>query len=368
MEERKAGGETGRNARAGWLSAYAGAAMLAVIVLLSACGAADGAMRTRAADGEQVVHVFSARHYEGDQLLFERFAEKTGIQVREVKGTAVELVERLRAEGGEANADLFIAADGGVMEYAKRRGVLQQMRDELVERQVPADWRDPDRYWVAIAARARVIAYAKDRVAPGELSSYEDLTDERWKGRVLARSSSNLYNRSMLASFIALNGEQQAARWASGIAGNLARPPEGGDIAQVKAVAAGVGDAAIVNAYYIGQMLQSQDPEEARAAERLGIVFPNQHSIGTHVNVSGAGLTRYARNRENALKLLEFVTSREGQTLLVQESFEFPVNAEADMPALLESWGPFKAQPVDFAAMLDYSDKAAELFISAGWD
>jgi iron(III) transport system substrate-binding protein len=271
-------------------------------------------------------------------------------------------------EGEASEADLFLTVDGGVLEYAKLQGVLQPFVSEEINRNVPPQWRDPDEEWVGIATRARVIVYAKDRVQPEELSSYEDLGAEKWKGRIVARSASNLYNQSLLASLIAINGEEEAKRWAKGIVRNFARQPDGGDRAQAKAVANGMADVAIMNTYYIGQMSASGDPEEARMADRLGIVFPNQDTTGTHVNISGIGLARHAPNKDGAIELIKYLTGKEGQTLLTQGSYEFPVNREADLPELLQRWGTFKAQQYDFASLERYGRKARELFAEAGWE
>ncbi|MDQ6423240.1 Fe(3+) ABC transporter substrate-binding protein [Paenibacillus sp. LHD-117] len=313
------------------------------------------------------VTVYTARHYEADPLLFEAFTKKTGIEVVEIKGTAEELIARMKRDGDRSDADLFFAVDGGVLNVAKRENVLQPLRSETLDSQVPAKWRDPDHYWTGVATRARVIVYAKDRVKPEELSTYEDLTDEKWRGRVLARSYASLYNQSLLASFIALNGADEAERWARGIVANFARTPEGGDRDQAQAIADGIGDVAIMNTYYVGQLAASSDPDEAQLAEGLGVFFPNQETTGTHLNISGIGLARYSENRDNALKLMEYLTSKEGQTLLARESFEFPVNLEAEAADPLRSWGTFKAQRLDFADLEQYRQEAIGIFDKAGW-
>ncbi|CAI8992598.1 Fe(3+) ABC transporter substrate-binding protein [Brevibacillus sp. BC25] len=316
---------------------------------------------------EQVVNVFTARHYDIDSKLFAEFTKQTGIKVNEVKGTAEELVERLKREGESSEADLFITVDGGVLNYAKQNDVLQPIQSAEVEKNVPKELRDPDNQWIGMATRARVIVYAKDRVKPEQLSTYEDLATDKWKGKVLVRSSSNLYNQSLVASFIGLNGEQAALDWAKGLVNNFARKPEGGDRDQAKAVVAKVGDVAIMNTYYVGQMLNSKDAEEVKVAQNIGVFFPNQETTGTHLNISGIGLTKHAKNKDNAVKLIEFVTGKEAQTMLTNGSYEFPVNAEADKPALLKEWGEFKTQKLDFAKLGEYNKKAVELLNQAGW-
>lgn len=316
---------------------------------------------------EQVVNVFTARHYDIDSLIFDEFEKQTGIKVNEIKGTAEELVERLKREGESSEADLFITVDGGVLNYAKENGVLQPIESDVIHSNVPETLRDKDSNWVGIATRARVIVYAKDRVTPDQLSTYEDLASDKWKGKVLVRSSSSLYNQSLLASFIALNGEQQAEEWAKGIVANLSRDPDGGDRDQAKAIVAKVGDVAIMNTYYVGQMLVSKDPEEVKVAESIGVFFPNQSTNGTHLNISGIGLAAHAKNKDNAIKLIEYITSKEGQTMLTQGSFEFPVNAEAETPDLLKEWGEFKTQQIDFTKLGEHNKKATELMNKAGW-
>ncbi|WP_103109172.1 Fe(3+) ABC transporter substrate-binding protein [Brevibacillus reuszeri] len=330
---------------------------------------AAGANATEPAkkDGEQVVNVFTARHYDVDGKVFAEFTKQTGIKVNEVKGTAEELVERLKREGESSEADLFITVDGGVLNYAKQNGVLQPIQSADVDKNVPKELRDKDSEWIGMATRARVIVYAKDRVKPEQLSTYEDLATDKWKGKVLVRSSSNLYNQSLVASFIELNGEQEAEAWAKGLVNNFARKPEGGDRDQAKAIAAKVGDVAIMNTYYVGQMLHSKDAEEVKVAENIGVFFPNQNTTGTHLNISGVGLAKHSKHKDNAVKLIEFITGKEGQTMLTQGSFEFPVNPEADKPALLKEWGEFKTQQLDFAKLGEHNKKAVELLNKAGW-
>ncbi|MCQ6560737.1 Fe(3+) ABC transporter substrate-binding protein [Paenibacillus mendelii] len=358
--------------------------VMASLVLMTGCGsnatnnttensepnAANDAKKPEDTEGsgkEKVVNVFTARHYDVDSLLYEEFTKQTGIKVNEIKGTAEELVERLKREGESSEADLFVTVDGGVLNYAKQNDVLQPIESETVKQNVPEQWRDKDNNWVGVATRARVIVYAKDRVKPEELSTYEDLATDKWKGKLLARSSTSLYNQSLVASFVELNGEQKTEEWAKGIVNNFARGPEGGDRDQAKAIAAKVGDVAIMNTYYVGQMLNSKDAEEVKVAENIGVFFPNQDTTGTHLNISGVGLTKHTKNKENAIKLIEFLTGKEGQTILTQGSFEFPVNQAAEKPELLTAWGEFKSQQIDYAKLGDHNKKATEILNKVGW-
>lgn len=336
------------------------------IGLLAGCGAKsteDSSMTNK----DQVVNIFTARHYEVDTQLFEDFTAKTGIKVNVVSDKAETLIERLKREGKNTEADLFITVDGGVLNAAKEADVLQPVQSETIDAQVHMNLRDPENYWIGLATRARVIVYSKDRVNPSDLSTYEDLTSANWKGKVLVRSSTSLYNQSLLASFIALDGEQKAEEWARGIVANMAKKPEGGDRDQAKAIAAGVGDVAIMNTYYVGLLHNSADPEEVKVANKLGVFFPNQGTTGTHINISGIGLTKYSKNKDNAIKLIEYLTDKEAQEKLSSLNYEFPVNKSAEMPELLKSWGEFSAQDLDFSTLGVYNRKAIEIFDKVGW-
>ncbi|MEC2077614.1 Fe(3+) ABC transporter substrate-binding protein [Metabacillus fastidiosus] len=316
---------------------------------------------------DQVVNVYTARHYEADDKVFSNFTEKTGIKVNVVKGEAEELIERLKREGESTEADLFITVDGGILANAKKNDILQPVKSDIVDKNVPAKFRDKDDNWIGMATRARVIVYSKDRVKPEELSTYEDLTSDKWKGKVLARSSTSLYNQSLLASFIELNGEEEAEKWAAGVVKNFARQPDGGDRDQAKAIAAGTGDVAIMNTYYVGLLANSSEPEEVKVAENIGVFFPNQETNGTHVNISGIGLTKHSKNPENATKLIEYITDVEAQEFLSANNYEFPVNENAEKPEILKSWGEFKMQELNFDTLGEHNQKAIGIFNKVGW-
>ncbi|WEK55455.1 MAG: Fe(3+) ABC transporter substrate-binding protein [Candidatus Cohnella colombiensis] len=313
------------------------------------------------------VNVYTARHYDVDDTLYAKFTEKTGIKVNVVQGSAPELIERIKREGKSTSADVFITVDGGILDSAKKAGLLQPIESKVIDEQVQSDLKDTDNEWIGLSTRARIIAYVKDRVDPSELSTYEDLATEKWQDKVVVRSSTNMYNQSLLASMIAINGEEATEKWAAGLTANLARDPEGGDRDQAKAIVSGVGDVAIMNTYYVGQLLNSADPEEVKVAEQIGVFFPNQETTGTHINISGAGLIKHSKNKENAIKLIEFLTDVEAQGIVASTNFEFPVNKKAEIPALLKSWGEFKHQGLDFAAYGDYNAKAVEIANKVGW-
>ncbi|MGM0420708.1 MAG: Fe(3+) ABC transporter substrate-binding protein [Bacillota bacterium] len=331
--------------------------MLVMVVALSA-GTAYGA---------EEVNLYTNRHYDTDEEILNRFTEETGIEVNVLKGDSDQLIERLAREGENSPADLLITADAGRLHRAKTRDLLQAVDTETLNNNVPANLRDEDNYWFGLTRRARVIVYAQDRVDPEELSSYEDLTSDKWEGRILVRSSENIYNQSLLASFIAIHGEEWAEDWANGIVENMARKPQGNDRAQATAVAAGEGDIAIMNTYYLGKMINSDNPNEVEVAENVGIYFPGQDNGGTHINVSGIGLTRYAPNPDNAIKLMEYLSSESAQKFFASANYEYPVNPEVAPSELLESWGAFTEQDINLTELGIHNQTAVQIFNRAGW-
>lgn len=346
--------------------------VLSALLVLAACGSSNGSEEEPATSGEETaesteVNLYTARHYDVDDQLYKQFEEETGIKVNLIKGEADELLERIKREGDGTQADLFLTADAGRLDRAKQDDILQSVSSDVLDEQVPANFQDEDQMWYGLTKRARVILYDKESVDPSELSTYEALTEDEWKGRVLIRSSENIYNQSLLASFIELNGEEAAKEWAAGMVENFPRDPEGGDRDQAKAIAAGVGDVAIMNTYYYGQMLNSEDPAEVEVAEGLGVFFPNQETTGTHVNVSGAGVVKSAKNKENAIKLLEFLTAQEAQETFAAVNYEYPVNEAVEPSELLQSWGDFKEQDISMSSLGDNNARAILLFNEVGW-
>ena len=330
-----------------------------------ACLSSLGLPASAFAEGS--VNLYSARHYESDKALYAIFEKETGIKVNVVSANAPELIERIKREGEATSADLFLTVDGGVLNTARNAGILQAISSPLVLENVPAALRDKENAWIGLTTRARIIVYSKERVRPEQLSTYEDLASPKWKGKIVARPSSSLYDQSLLASLIALDGEAQALAWVKGVAANFARPPKGNDRAQAKDIVAGLGDVALMNTYYVGQMLHSKDPEEVRAAEAVGLFFPNQETTGTHRNVSGVALTKYAKNPENAIRFIEFLTSVPAQERLSADNYEFPTNPKAKKHPLLESWGRFKTQDIDFSVLGTHNAKAIRFFAEGGW-
>ncbi len=317
------------------------------------------------ADGE--VNVYSHRHYDTDQALYDRFEEQTGIEVNVIQGKADELIERLSREGTASPADILMTVDAGRLVRAQSMGLLKPVTSAVLQANVPAHLRDPEGHWFGLTQRARVIVYHPDRVSPDELSTYAELTHPRWQGRILIRSSSNIYNQSLLASIIANEGEAEAAMWAAGMVANMARTPQGNDRDQMKAVAAGEGDLAVVNTYYVGLLINSGDEYEREVGAQVRVFFPNQNDRGAHVNVSGAGVAMSARNLDNAVKLLEFLTGAEAQELFSAANHEYPVNPAVSPSPLLQSWGDFTADALSLHRLGELNADAVRVFDHAGW-
>ena len=315
----------------------------------------------------QEVNVYTHRHYESDQELFKQFEEETGIKVNVINASADELIQKMSMEGEQSPADVLITVDAGRLERAKSKDLLQSIQSEVLENTIASHLKDADNQWFSLTKRARVIAYAKDRVNPEELSTYEDLASDKWNDKILIRSSSNIYNQSLMASLIVHLGEEEAKNWAEAVVENMVRSPKGNDRDQVKAVVAGEGDLAVVNTYYIGKLLNSDDPEEVKAGEQVGLFFPNQDGRGTHINVSGAGVAKYAPNKENAIKFIEFLVSEEAQKIFAHSNYEYPVNEAVEPAALLQEWGEFKEDTLNLSKLGQNNKKAVMLFDEAGW-
>jgi len=315
----------------------------------------------------QEVNIYSHRHYDTDKQLYKMFEKNTGIKVNIVKAKANELINRLESEGKNSPADILITSDAGRLYLAQEKGLLQTINSKILNEAVPENLRQKNGYWFALTKRARVIVYNKDKVNPSELSTYEDLTSPKFKGKVLIRKASNIYNQSLLASMIAHDGEKNAKAWAKGMVNNFARTPKGSDRDQMKAVAANVGDVAVVNTYYVGKLLNSKKTSEVKVGEKMGVFFPNQNDRGTHINISGAGVAKYSKNKENAVKLLEFLVSPKAQGMFAEANYEYPVNKNVKPSALLESWGTFREDTLDLEELGKNNAKAVKIFNEVNW-
>jgi len=320
-----------------------------------------------AAQGEPVVNVYNARHYGTDQQLWDGFKAATGIAVNAIQGSHDQLIERLKAEGRNSPADVLITVDAGRLALAAGDGLLQPAGSPALEAAIPAHLRHPEGLWYGLAMRARVLVYAKDRLDPAQLSTYEALAEPRFKDKVVVRSSTNVYNLSLVGSILEANGPEKTQAWAEGLVANMARPPEGGDTDQLKAVAAGVGDVAISNTYYLARMAASEKADEKGVAEKLAVYFPNQQGRGTHVNISGAGVVATAPHKENAVRLIEYLASPEAQRYFAGVSLEYPANPKVEPHPVLAGWGEFNQDTVNAAVYAARSDEAARIMDRAGW-
>lgn len=313
---------------------------------------------------EKIVNLYTSRHYDADEELYKEFEKDTGIKVNVIKGDENELMERMKREGEDTQADLFITADAGRLYRAKNDNLLQTIESSIVNENIPSNLRDKENHWVGLTVRGRVLVYSKDRISPDSLGSYMDLKNEKYNGKILVRSSSNIYNQSLLASIIAIHGEEKAEAWAKGVVNNMARKPEGNDRAQATGVAAGEGDIAIMNTYYLGKMINSSNAEEVKVAENVAIYFPDK----THINVSGVGLTKHSKNKENAIKFIEFLTGEKAQAKFANANYEYPANDAVEASDLLKSWGSFNTQDINLTVLGENNAKAVEIFNRVGWE
>jgi len=313
------------------------------------------------------VNLYSARKEKLIKPLLDQFTEQTGIKVNLVTGKASALLIRLVSEGKNSPADLFITTDSGRLYRAKDAGVLQAVDSTVLNQAVPANLRDSENYWFGLSQRARPIFYVKNKVSPDQLSSYEALSDKKWKGRICIRSSNNIYNQSLVASMSAHRGQTETEAWIKGFVANFARPPKGGDRDQIKAAAAGLCDIAIANTYYIANMLNSKDEKQVQAANAVAVFWPNQNDRGTHVNISGIGMTASAKNKDNAIKLMEFLLSDSSQKWYAEVNQEYPVKADIPSSETLKNWGEFKADTLALEKLGELNADAVKMMDRAGW-
>jgi iron(III) transport system substrate-binding protein len=319
------------------------------------------------AQAAEEVNLYSARQEALIKPLLDQFSAATGIQVNLVTGNADALLTRLQQEGRNTPADVFVTTDAGRLWRAHQAGVLQPIQSEVLDAAIPAAYREHSGHWFGLTLRARPILYAVDKVKPEQLSTYEALTDSQWKKRICMRSSDNIYNQSHLAAMIAVKGVAETEAWARGLVANFARPPQGGDRDQIKSVAAGQCDIALVNTYYYATMLTEGDEGERAAAARTAIFWPNQDDRGVHVNISGAAVTAAAKNRANAVRLLEYMVSDEAQSWYAQVNHEYPIKVGVAPSETLKSWGEFKADSLNLDLLGEHNPEAVRIADRAGW-
>ncbi|OWZ25646.1 extracellular solute-binding protein [Wolbachia endosymbiont of Wuchereria bancrofti] len=312
----------------------------------------------------QVVNVYSSRKEELVRTLFDEFTRNTGIKVRYIIDDYSQLLSRMENGNG---TDVFLTADAVNLILAKKRGLLSQVNSEILKRAIPEKFRDSEGYWFGLTKRTRILVYNKESVDPKDLSTYEDLANKKWKGKILVRSSTSPYNRSLIAFMIANNGFEKTKEWVSGIVSNMARKPSGGDTNQIYAVAAGEGDIAIVNSYYFARILSSERENKKNVANKLGVFFPNHDSNGVMVNISGAAVTKNAKNRKNAIALLEFLVSKQAQELYAKKNQEYPIIEGVEVSNILKFWGDYPQSDLPLSELEKHLFEAVMIADECKW-
>ncbi len=313
------------------------------------------------------INLYSSRHYNTDDQLYGLFTSKTGIKVNLIEGKADELIERIKSEGKNSPADLLITVDAGRLWRAEQAGLFAPVSSSVLAAKIPANLRHPNNLWFGFSKRARVIVYNKDSVDPSQLSTYEDLVAPQWQGRFIIRSSSNIYNQSLVAGLIDVHGEQKVEDWCRGLVNNFARSPQGNDTGQIEAVASGLADLTLVNTYYLPRYLKNRNPRKKAIFERVGVFFPNQSDRGAHVNIGGAGMVKSAPNPEGAIAFLEYLASPEAQKFFSQGNSEYPVVAGTPADPVVESFGTFKEDTTNVSSYGINNAKAVQIMDRAGW-
>ncbi len=313
------------------------------------------------------LNLYSSRHYQTDEALYEDFTKATGIRINRIEGKGDALIERIKAEGRNSPADVFLTVDAGRLWRADEAVLFQSVTSAILQQRVPENLRHPDGKWFGFSTRARVIVANKDMVPAGAIATYEDLADPKWKGKICIRSSSNIYNLSLLGSMIAEHGEQKAEDWAKAVVANFARPPQGGDTDQIRAVASGQCALGLANTYYYIRLKTSKKAENRAVADKVEILFPNQHGRGAHFNVSGAGVLKNAPHRAAAVKFLEYLASDSAQRYFADGNNEFPVVASAEANTAAAALGAHKRDPINVAVYGQNQALAQKIFDRAGW-
>lgn len=335
---------------------------LAIVGCWAVCGFA-GTLSSVAAE----VNIYTARHYEGDQALYDAFTKATGIKVNKKEGKPEELLQLIVAQGNSSPADVLVTVDAGNLWRAEQAGVLRPISSQILNSRIPAQFRDPGNMWFGVAYRVRLIVVDKAKLSQLNIARYDDLADPRLKGQVCARQSSNVYNLSFLAAKIGHDGVAKAEAWARGVAGNFARQPQGGDIDQLLAVSSGECAAAISNHYYLVRLQSSKKPDERAAAAKLQAIFPDQSGRGAHANISGAAALTSGPNPAQAQKFIEFLVSETAQRYFTDGNFEYPVVTGVVPPTVLRNLGQFKIDPVNVRTYGENQASAQKIYDKAGW-
>ncbi|MBU2082870.1 MAG: extracellular solute-binding protein [Alphaproteobacteria bacterium] len=320
-----------------------------------------------AVPGAGVLNVYSARHYDSDKVMYDAFEAETGIHVRFRESGAPELIETMKAEGDQSPADIIIASDAGTLFRFQDAGFTQPIRSETLEAAIPPHFREPDGNWFGLAKRARIIVYDPTRLKPEDVAHYQDLADGKLQGEICMRSSSNIYNLSLMGEFIGRWGADKAAEWARNVVANFARPPQGGDTTQIESIAAGECSAALINHYYWVRMTTGSDADKAKTA-KTALSFPEQDGVGTHINVTAASVAAHAPNKDNAVRFIEWLVTPEGQKMLTEETKEFPMIAGVPLPEGLEALPEFKQSEFALEQLGVHQSEAQEIYDRAGWN
>lgn len=312
------------------------------------------------------VNVYSSRHYDTDKTIHKMFEEKTGIKVKVIQDNADALIKRMQSEGKNSPADVFITVDAARIQRVKENNLFQAIESEYLTKNIDNKLRDKDNQWFALTKRARVVVVRKDSPLANGIKTYEELADPKYKNQIMVRSSSNVYNQSLMAAMIAHHGVEKATEWAKGVVANMARDPKGSDRNQAKAVAAGIGSTAIMNTYYVGKLAVSNDSDK-EVVSKLNVLFPKFENGGTHVNISAAGVTKTSKNKANAIKFIEFLLSKEAQEVYSKGNFEYPILKEAQTAPLVASWGDIQDDTVTINDLGKYNTDAVKALDIAGW-
>ena len=314
------------------------------------------------------VNIYSARKGYLLEPLVKAFKDKTDIKVNVISGKAKVLQKRIKQEGKNTRADVLLTVDAGNLYKAKKDGLLKRISSKKLDELIPSYLRDDDGYWYGLSIRSRVIMYNPDKVNISDLSTYEGLAEKKWKNRICIRSSSNIYNQSLLASIISNLGEDVAEQWARDVKSNFSKDPKGNDRTQMTSVVMGECDVTIANTYYLGKWISSEKANEKKYAEKISVFFPNQKSSGAHINISGAAITKYSKNEANAVKFLEYLASDEAQKLYAQANHEYPIRDDIAVSKIVQSWGyPFKKDTLNLDELGKNNRKAVMIFDRVGW-
>ena len=338
---------------------------IATAALVISCGQVQKQSGSEGSDStanKGRVNIYSSRHYNTDEQLYDGFTEQTGISVNLIEGKDDELIERIKSEGANSPADILITVDAGRLWRAAQAEIFAPVESEILEAKIPDNLQDPNNLWFGYGKRARVIIYNKDKVDPSQLSTYEDLADPKWKGRFIVRSSSNIYNQSLVAGMIEEKGEEATAKWLEGLVANFARSPQGNDTSQIEDVAAGVADLTLANTYYLARY-----ESNSQVFDKVGIFYPNQEDRGTHVNISGAGLLKNSPNKENAIAFLEYLASPEAQEFFALGNNEYPVVEGTPLNPIVKEFGEFKDDTTNVSAYGKNNADAVKIMDRSGW-